>query len=441
MKVLVVGGGGREHTIGWSLSQSDQVNEVIFAPGNGGTIGIGRNVDIGANDISALVELAIDEGVGLVVVGPEDPLVGGLVDEMMAAGVPAFGPTAMTAQLEGSKAYAKQFMQDNGIPTGAAAAFTVVDGALEYLSSLDAVPVIKADGLAAGKGVLIPETMEEAAAGIRAILIDRRFGDACDRVLIEERLVGVEASVLAFCDGSSIAVMPVAQDHKRLGDGDAGPNTGGMGAFVPSPVITDELLEQIEAEVLQPVLSGMAAAGTPYVGVIYAGIMVTADGPRVLEFNCRFGDPETQVVLPLLETDLVDIFQACIEGHLADVTPAWSSEAAATVVLASGGYPEIYPTGFEIAGIADAEAAGGVVFHAGTTTDGETLITSGGRVLAVTATGATLVDAVGSAYAAAEHVQFEGAVLRTDIGRPLDSSGSSGGPDPSGTSPNGTVTS
>ncbi len=424
MKVLVVGSGGREHAIGWTLARSSQVEKLLFAPGNGGTAALGTNVDVEATDLDAIVTLAKEEEVGLVMVGPEDPLVAGLVDRLTEVGIPAFGPTAVTAQLEGSKSFAKAFMENHGIPTGAAASFTVVDAALAYLDELAktsaSVPVIKADGLAAGKGVLMPETFDEAAQAIRDILIDRRFGAACDSVLIEERLVGAEASVLAFCDGTSLAVMPVAQDHKRLGDGDAGPNTGGMGAFIPSPVITPELLADVEARVLQPVLKGMAAQGTPYVGVLYAGIMVTADGPRVLEFNCRFGDPETQVVLPLLESDLVDIAFGCIDGRLGELTPQWSSDAAATVVLASGGYPDSYPKGHPITGLVEAAEAGGTVFHAGTavgSAEGEPPVTNGGRVLAVTATAPTLEAAVDAAYRAADHAHFDGAVRRNDIGR------------------------
>ena len=311
MQVLLIGNGGREHALAWKLSQSPQVERILVAPGNGGTAHTPKttNVDVAGDDLDGLVALAQREGIDLTMVGPEAPLVAGVVDRFQAAGLRIFGPTQAAAQLEGSKAFAKDFMQVHGIPTGQAAIFDDFDEAMRYLRGLDDAPVVKASGLAAGKGVILPASMTEAAAVIRGILIDGRFGQAGRTVLLEERLAGPELSVLAFCDGKTARMMPAAQDHKRLLDDDYGPNTGGMGAFAPSPLATPELLAQVEATIIQPTLAGMADAGTPYVGVLYAGLMLTDDGPKVLEFNARFGDPETQVILPLLQSDLVDILR------------------------------------------------------------------------------------------------------------------------------------
>ena len=419
MKLLLIGSGGREHALAWKLAQSPRVEQIFVAPGNGGTATAAkcRNVPIADSDLAGLLAFAQQEAIDLTVVGPEAPLVAGIVDRFQAAGLPVFGPRQAAAQLEGSKAFSKAFMQAQGIPTGWARTFTDFETAADFVAGLDSLPVLKASGLAAGKGVVLPESRDEAVAVLREMLVDRRFGEAGSTVLVEERLIGPEVSVLAFCDGADVALMPPAQDHKRLLTGDGGPNTGGMGAFAPSPLATPELLAEVERTVLRPVLDGMAAAGTPYVGVLYAGLMLTPDGLRVLEFNCRFGDPETQVVLPLLESDLVDVMLACIDGRLASATPKWREGAATTVVLASGGYPGDYAKGREICGLAEAEETGCTVFHAGTTLADGRLVTSGGRVLAVTGLGEELAAAASRAYAGVEQIAFEGAIWRTDIGR------------------------
>ena len=420
MQVLLIGNGGREHALAWKLSQSPQVDRIWVAPGNGGTATVPKttNVEVASDGLDGLAALARREGIGLTVVGPEAPLVDGVVDRFQAAGLRIFGPTQAAAQLEGSKAFSKDFMLAHGIPTGQAAIFDDFDEAMRYLRGLDDAPVVKASGLAAGKGVILPATKTEAAAVVRSILLDGRFGQAGRTVLLEERLTGPELSVLAFCDGKTARVMPAAQDHKRLLDDDYGPNTGGMGAFAPSPLATPELLAEVETTILQPALAGMAAAGTPYVGVLYVGLMLTPDGPKVLEFNCRFGDPEAQIILSLLQSDLVDILLACVDGRLDAVTPVWRDEAAATVVMASRGYPDEYEIGVPITNIADAEARGCLVFHAGTQLweDGR-LLTSGGRVLAVTGMGASLADAATHAYGGVAAIHFNGAQYRRDIGR------------------------
>jgi phosphoribosylamine--glycine ligase len=339
----------------------------------------------------------------------------GIVDRLQAAGLRSFGPTQAAARLEGSKAFSKEFMRRYAIPTADAATFTELEDALDFLESLDAAPVIKASGLAAGKGVLLPASKDEAAHVLRAMLVERQFGEAGATVLIEERLAGPELSVLAFCDGVTARIMPPAQDHKRLLDADQGPNTGGMGAFAPSPLATPELLAEVERTVLQPTLAGMAAEGSPYVGVLYAGLMLTDAGPKVLEFNARFGDPETEVILPLLESDLVEALLACCAGRLAEVELRWRPGAAVTVVMASGGYPGNYATGLPISGIEQAEAAGCTVFHAGTRAEQGQIVTAGGRVLAVTAAADDLPAAAARAYAGVNDIHFEGSHHRTDI--------------------------
>ncbi len=421
MKVLVVGSGGREHALVWSLLRSPRVAEVLVAPGNGGTAGLDRvrNVDVAADDVAGLVAAASANAADLTVIGPEVPLAAGVVDAFAAAGLAVFGPTAAAARLEGSKAFSKAAMARWGIPTAASDTFTDLDDALAHLRSLDAVPVVKASGLAAGKGVLLPDTLAEAEAAVTAMLgPEARFGAAGLEVVLEERLTGPEVSLLAFCDGYDVAVMPAARDHKRLADGDEGPNTGGMGAFVPSPDVTPALVDEVIRTVLRPVLDGMAAEGSPYVGVLYAGLMLTPRGMRVLEFNCRFGDPEAQVILPLLESDLVDVLEACLAGRLADAPPRWSDRAAATVVLAAAGYPDTPRQGDAITGLDDAEAAGCVVFHAGTAVDAQGVVrTAGGRVLAVTAVGDDLEAALDTAYAGVARMGFDGAQHRRDIGR------------------------
>ena len=419
MRVLLVGNGGREHAIAWKLSQSDRVERIFVAPGNGGTARQAKaeNVPLGVGELDLLCEFAVEQRVDLTVIGPEAPLTEGIVDRFHAAGMRIFGPTQAAAQVEGSKAFSKEFMQKYDIPTGRAGIFTDFDEATRYLRDVDGVPVIKASGLAAGKGVILPDTKQGAASVLQALMLDRRFGEAGATVLIEERLEGPELSVLAFCDGQSLCVMPTAQDHKRLMNRDRGPNTGGMGAFAPSSLATPELVAQVEASILRPTVDGMAAEGMPYSGVLYAGLMLTRNGPMVLEYNCRFGDPEAQVILPLLESDLVEILDACIDGSLVGVDPLWRQDAAVTVVMASRGYPDKYTTGVEITRISQAEASGCFVFHAGTTIKADRLLTAGGRVLAVTALGDTLADAASHAYEGVGEIKFNEAYYRTDIAR------------------------
>jgi len=417
MNLLVVGNGGREHALAWKLRQPPRVEKLYVAPGNGGTAlmqGV-ENVAIAATDTSALIDFARTNQIDLTIIGPEAPLAEGIVDAFQSAGLRVFGPTQSAAQLESSKSFAKAFMLRHNLPTAAAATFTDFDSAAEFLHTLSALPVIKASGLAAGKGVVVPATLEEAEAALHAMLVDEVFGASGATVLIEERLIGPELSVLAFCDGKVARLMPGAQDHKRLLDGDQGPNTGGMGAFAPSPLATPELIRALEEKVFVPALAGMATEGNPFVGILYAGLMLTSDGPKLLEFNCRFGDPETQVILPLLESDLLDIVEACVEGRLDEIEIRWKSGAALTVVMASGGYPGEYGTGESISGIAEAEADGAIVFHAGTKANEKGILTAGGRVLAVTATAPSIVEAAARSYAAVEKISWRGAHYRTDI--------------------------
>ena len=419
MQLLLIGNGGREHALAWKLAQSPQVTRVLVAPGNGGTLLPDKceNRPVDAEDLDGLVALAVAEQVDLVIVGPEVPLVAGVVDRLQAANIKVFGPTAAAARIEGSKAFSKQFMLRHNIPTGQAEIFDDFDDAMRYMRGIDDAPVVKADGLAAGKGVILPSGKVDAANVIKSILMDGKFGAAGNRVLLEERLEGPELSVLAFCDGTHAYLMPAAQDHKRAWDDDAGPNTGGMGAYAPAPLATPALMQQIETTILEPTLAGMAAEGMPYVGVLYMGLMITQDGPKVIEYNCRFGDPETQVILPLLESDLVDILVACVEGRLQEVKPQWRKGAAVTVVMASAGYPVEYETGIQITKIEDAEKLGCLVFQAGTKIMGDRLITAGGRVLAVTAVGSNLRDARSQAYKGVHAIHFNNAEYRKDIAR------------------------
>jgi phosphoribosylamine--glycine ligase/phosphoribosylformylglycinamidine cyclo-ligase len=419
MKVLVVGSGGREHTLAWKLSRSPRVRQLFVAPGNGGSAAIAQNVPIAATDISALVSFALQEHIALTVVGPEAPLVAGVVDAFAEAGLRAFGPTAAAARLEGSKAFAKRFMVEEGIPTGVGAIFQDYETARAYLWQQEIPVVIKASGLAAGKGVAVCPTLEEAEAALHRTMVERAFGEAGDHVLIEDCLEGEEASMLAFSDGQTVVPMLPARDYKRIGDGDQGPNTGGMGCYAPSPYLPPAMVEEVMARVLQPAVDGMRRRGTPYVGVLYAGLMLTDQGPRVLEFNCRFGDPETQALLPLLESDLVDIFLACIEGRLDEVEVHWRPEYTTCVILASGGYPGSYVKGKQITGVQEVNRLPNVtIFHAGTKQEDDRLVTAGGRVLAVTASGTTLSEAREQAYAAVERIHFDGVHYRRDIGAP-----------------------
>ncbi len=417
MRILVIGSGGREHALAWKLAQSSRVTDVFVAPGNGGTVG-GKltPVAIAAEDVFALVAFAQKHAIDLAVVGPEVPLAAGIVDAFQVAGVRAFGPVQAAARLESSKAFAKQFMIEEGIPTAPAAIFADYDAALAYLRQLDEPVVVKADGLAAGKGVLVCDTRAEAEAALKQIMVERAFGAAGDKVLIETRLDGEETSLLAFCDGTTVVPMLPARDYKRALDSDGGLNTGGMGGYCPSPHLPPELVEEVTRRVLQPAVDGMRRRGTPYVGVLYAGLMLTDAGPRVLEFNCRFGDPETQLLMPLLDTDLVDIMLACIEGRLTSVPIAWKPLTSVGVVLASGGYPGDYEKGKPLTPGPSPTGRGEThIFHAGTKLQDGQLVTSGGRVLAVVATAPTLPEARERAYEAVRGIHFEGMHYRTDI--------------------------
>ena len=415
---LVLGGGGREHALAWRLAQSPSVDEVLCAPGNPGTAAIGRNLHVDIEDGAAVAALAEDHGVDLVVVGPEAPLVAGVADVLAERGIACFGPSAGAAALEGSKAFAKEIMVAAGAPT---AGYVHTSDPEEAHAALDrfAPPyVVKADGLAAGKGVRICDTIEEAREAVDAALVERVFGDAGASLVIEEFLDGPERSVFGVCDGEDVVLLQPAQDHKRALDGDEGLNTGGMGAFTPVADFGTDRTEPLRDTVFLPVLREMASRGTPFRGLLYAGLVDTADGPKLLEFNVRFGDPETQVVLPALASDLGDLLWAAATGSVSDVDVAWHDDAFVTVVLASGGYPESYPRGLEITGTAAAAASDGVtLFHAGTSTDADgTLRTAGGRVLAVTGRGADLGAARSAAYAAADQIRFDGLHRRTDIG-------------------------
>lgn len=424
--ILIIGSGGREHALAWALARSPHVSQVWVAPGNGGMnwsaasgMAVCQSVPIKVHEIEKLIDFAIMQRVGLVIVGPEQPLADGIVDRFQAAGLPIFGPSQAAARLEGSKAFAKTFMEAHGIPTAEYACFENIHQAREWLHAFGRLVVVKADGLAAGKGVLVCDTVEEADAALRLILEDRQFGAAGNRVVIEERLSGKEFSVLAFSDGKTIAPMVIARDHKRALDGDQGLNTGGMGAIAPAPDITPVQIEQVCREIFQPTLEGMVAQGTPYLGVLYAGLMQTADGMKVLEFNCRFGDPETQVILPLLETDLYEVLLACVQGRLHEIKLRWKAANCATVVLASGGYPGDYAVGKPISGL-DKVGDDVIVFHAGTALESGQLVTAGGRVLAVTALGPTLDVALQKSYAAIDQIHFEGMHFRRDIGRGVE---------------------
>ena len=412
MNILVIGSGGREHALYWKLSESPQTEQIYAIPGNPG---MGASVAIALDDHAAILHFVKEHEIGLVVVGPEVPLMNGLVDELEAAGIRAFGPRANAAEIEGSKSFAKDLMKKYGIPTARYEVFTAAEPARAYIRQEGAPIVVKADGLAAGKGVIVAMTEQEALDAVDAIMEDHSFGDAGARVVIEEFMEGEEASLLAFTDGTMIRPMISAQDHKRAYDGDRGPNTGGMGTYAPAPVMTPEMTERAVEEVLKPTIAAMAKEGRVYRGCLYLGLMVTADGPKVVEFNARFGDPETQVVLPLLDSDLVAIMCACADGTLADVPIRWKDGAAVCVVLASGGYPGHYDKGQEIHGLADAEAMGALVFHAGTAMKDGKLVTNGGRVLGVVGRGADISSAVDSAYAAATKISFKDAYYRKDI--------------------------
>ena len=418
MKILVIGSGGREHALVWKLKQSPRVTEIFCAPGNAGIGELATNVPVPISDHAALVKFAQEEGIGLTVVGPDDALAAGIVDHFEHAGLRVFGPTQAAARLESSKVFAKEFMQRHGIPTAASGHFTDSAAAHRFCQTSKYPLVIKADGLALGKGVIIAQTPWEAAEAIHAIMEKRQFGAAGDRVVIVEFLTGQECSVHALVDGEHYLLFPAAQDHKQIFDGDKGPNTGGMGTFSPpEKLVTPEIIERIHREVMEPFMAGLKKDNLRFRGLLFPGLMLTPEGPKLLEFNCRFGDPETQVLLPRLQNDLADLLEATIDGTLDTITPAWDPRPAVCVIMASGGYPGSYTKGKKITGIAEAEALEGVtVFHAGTQWDEKDLATAGGRVLGVTALGADLRAAQARAYEAVARIHFEGATFRRDIG-------------------------
>ncbi|MBX6353720.1 MAG: phosphoribosylamine--glycine ligase [Thermoflavifilum sp.] len=420
-RVLIVGGGGREHAIAWKLAQSPHRPRLWMAPGNAGMAALCERAEVTADDPGALARWAATEGMDLVVVGPEQPLADGLVDACLAAGVRAFGPTQAAAQLETSKAFAKYLMQHAGVPTAPFEVHEDAEAALDAVRRLGAPIVVKADGLAAGKGVIVAETVEEAEAAVRRLMVERRFGDAGARVVLERKLQGTELSQMFFVDAETVVAMPPARDHKRLLDGDRGPNTGGMGAFAPVEAAVEAgIPAQVEATIVRPTLRALREEGIIYRGVLYAGLMITADGPQVIEFNVRFGDPETQAILPLLRTDLLEVMWAVTDDQLAHLPVAWHSGAAACVVAAAEGYPDKPRTGHPIevpGGTADSAAASEpIIFHAGTALRDGRLVTAGGRVLATAGTGDTLAQALSVAYETMRKVHFEGMHYRTDIG-------------------------
>jgi phosphoribosylamine--glycine ligase len=420
MNILILGSGGREHAMAWKAAQSDRVTTVYCAPGNPGMAALAKGVcvDVNPEDVPALAALIEEKSISLVLVGPEGPLAAGVVDGLAGSGALVFGPCKAAARLEASKTFAKEFMERHHIPTAAYRAFTNADEARAYVDEIGVPLVVKADGLAAGKGVTVAFAREEALRAIDDAMVGQVFGAAGAQIIIEAFLVGEEASILAFCDGRTVVPMASSQDHKAAYDGDLGPNTGGMGAYSPAPVVTPALMEEIQRTVLQPCVDGMVADGSPYIGVLYAGLMITKDGPKVVEFNCRFGDPETQVVLPRLTTDLIDVAEACCRGTLDQVDLVYTPNPCAAVVLASAGYPGDYTKGLPISGIEAADAIDGVtVFHAGTREQGGQLLTQGGRVLAVSALGSSLQAALDNAYAGVGKVSFEGMQYRKDIGQ------------------------
>ncbi|EGR1125977.1 phosphoribosylamine--glycine ligase [Vibrio cholerae] len=419
MQVLIIGSGGREHALAWKVAQNPQVDTIYVAPGNAGTALEHKvqNVNIGITDIPALVAFAQDKAVELTIVGPEAPLVIGVVDAFRAAGLPIFGPTQSAAQLEGSKAFTKDFLARHNIPTAAYANFTEIEPALAYVREKGAPIVVKADGLAAGKGVIVAMTLQEAEDAIQDMLAGNAFGSAGSRVVVEEFLDGEEASFIVMVDGENVLPMATSQDHKRVGDADTGPNTGGMGAYSPAPVVTQDVHDRVMREVIYPTVRGMAAEGNTYTGFLYAGLMIDSTGaPKVIEYNCRFGDPETQPIMMRLQSDLVELCQAAIAGKLDQVESKWDPRASLGVVLAAGGYPGDYAKGEVISGLPTQESAGQKVFHAGTETQGDQVVTNGGRVLCATALGNTVLEAQQRAYQLADQIHWNGMFCRRDIG-------------------------
>ena len=421
MKVLIVGSGGREHAIATSVKKSDKVDKIYCAPGNAGIGLIAECVPIKAMDFDGITDFAKKEAIDLVIVGMDDPLVGGLVDRLNENGIRAFGPKKNAAILEGSKAFSKELMKKYNIPTAGYETFDDADKALEYLESAAYPVVLKADGLALGKGVLICNTPEEAREGVKSIMVDKQFGHSGDRMVIEEFMTGREVSVLSFTDGKTIRIMTSAQDHKRAGDNDTGLNTGGMGTFSPSPFYTAEVDDFCKKYIYQATVDAMASEGREFKGVIFFGLMLTKDGPKVLEYNCRFGDPEAQVVLPRMKNDIIDVMNACIDGTLGDIDLQFEDNAAVCVVLASDGYPVKYEKGLPIKGLERFEGVDGYYcFHAGTAKKGDEIVTNGGRVLGVTALGPDLKTARANAYKAVEWVEFDNKYMRHDIGKAID---------------------
>jgi len=416
MKILIVGNGGREHTLGWKLSQSEKVENIFFAPGNAGTASIGKNIALNADDIEGLLDFAKKESIDLTVAGPEVPLCSGIADRFEDEGLKVFGPVAASAKLEGSKAFAKEFMVRHNIPTAGYMEFTDAEKALENVGVFGYPTVIKADGLAAGKGVIIAQNEAEAKAAVQSIMKKKDFGESGDKIVLEEFLTGIEASILCFVDGKTIVPMASAQDYKKIFDGDEGPNTGGMGTYSPSVVYKGDIKKQTEEKVLAPFMEGIKKDGMDFRGVIFIGIMISEEGEvKVLEFNVRFGDPETQVIIPRMKTDLVDVLLACADGRLSEIEIEWSDEEAVCVVLASGGYPGKYEKGKEIKGLEnDFES---IIIHAGTKLDGGKVLTNGGRVMGVVSLGATVKEAREKSYASLGKISFEGMGYRTDIGK------------------------
>lgn len=416
MNILVIGSGGREHAICWKLKQSPKVERLYCAPGNAGIDTIAQCVPVGVEDIDALLKFALEKKIDLTIVGPEASLVKGVVDAFSKKGLKIFGPSQEAAQLEGSKSFSKDFMHRRNIPTAIYKVFDDVNVANEFLTKAQFPIVVKADGVAAGKGVYICQHLKEAQMAIDDMMIKKLFGAAGNRLVIEECLEGQEASVLAICDGKHFLVLPTAQDHKRIFDDDLGPNTGGMGTFSPNPLVTVPVLDQIISRIIEPTIRGMYQEGMPFKGVLYAGIMLTQDGPKTLEFNVRFGDPETQCILPRLKTDLVDILLASCDGTLDQINVKWDDRACVCVVMASGGYPGKYQSGYAISGLAEANDEDTIVFHAGTRNEGGSIVTNGGRVLGVTSLGATINKAREKAYEATDKISFEHVFFRRDIG-------------------------
>ena len=421
MKVLIVGSGGREHAIAWSVAKSPKVDKIYCAPGNAGIAEFAECVNIKAMEFDKLVAFAKENAIDLTIIGMDDPLVGGVVDAFESEGLRVFGPRKNAAIIEGSKAFSKDLMKKYKIPTAAYENFTDPDEAIKYLETAKMPIVLKADGLALGKGVLICNTLEEAKEGVKTLMLDKQFGDAGNEIVIEEFMTGREVSVLAFCDGKTIKCMTSAQDHKRAKDGDQGLNTGGMGTFSPSPFYNDEVEAFCEKYVYQSTIDAMASEGRPFTGILFTGLMITEDGPKVLEYNARFGDPEAQVVLPRMKNDIIDVMEACIDGKVSDVELEFEDNAAVCVVLASDGYPEKYDKGFEIKGLDTFKDKDGYyVFHAGTKFDGDKIVTNGGRVLGVVAKGENLKAARANAYKATEWIDFANKYKRNDIGKAID---------------------